>query len=330
MATHQEKVTAGLFLLLGIALIMAVLFLIAGIRVTRGTDAYFIVFEGSIGNLKRGSPVKFMGVPVGTVGDLRLTENLDSIKVELDLIKGTRITSGTRAKLRFSPLTSVYFIELGVTKGALGEDLSPGGVIVCEKTEVDEFVSELPELKDSVQKLIREVADLLSRENQKNFSLTLKELGSLLEQVNNDYPRIRDDLFQVIDALRDSMENFDATLGEFRATAVGMKTDARDALVRGADSVEDGMGQFSLLLSDLDLKTELAETREVLIQVIEQYEGAAVQMEGLLEENRDSLKRLVAGLEVLTRRLRNVVEKIDQDPSRLIWSTPDPERDTPD
>ena len=45
--------------LLGLVLLSGILFLIAGINLTKATDLYFIYFEGSIGNLKEGSPVKF-------------------------------------------------------------------------------------------------------------------------------------------------------------------------------------------------------------------------------------------------------------------------------
>ncbi|MBU0754530.1 MAG: MCE family protein [Planctomycetes bacterium] len=330
MATRQEKVTAGLFLLLGIALVLAVLFLIAGIRLTQGTDTYFVVFDGSIGNLKEGSPVKFMGVPVGTVGDLHLTRDLASIEAELNLVKGTRITSGTRAMLRFNPLTNVYFIELNVNKGALGEDLPPGAVIAHERSEVDEFVSELPELKNSMQRLLEEVVDLLDQENRERFTRTLEGLGTLLEQVNTDYPRVREEVLGVVHGLGSALDGFETTMEEYRIIAGDLETDARTAMTRGADAVELGMGDFSRLLNDLDLKGELGATREALVQVLQRYEGAAREMEGLVAENRNALKALIHRLDALTRQFQTLVDQVDQDPSRLLWPKPNPERITPD
>ncbi|MHC4944409.1 MAG: MlaD family protein [Planctomycetota bacterium] len=330
MATHQEKVTAGLFLLIGIGLILGVLFLIVGIQVTRGTDTYYVIFEGSIGNLKEGSPVNFMGVPVGDVSDLRLAPDLASIEAELDLVKGTRITSGTSAQLKFSPLTNVYYIELFMSKGELGEDLQPGAVIAHTKTEVDEFVSQLPVLQGQLQHLLNQTVDILSDENLARFDLVLEGVSDFITRVNVDYHGLHDELLMAVKDLRSSMKTFDETLAALRQEVEGFRHDAREGLDRAAGALEGGAGDLSTFLDELKLREEIATTRDAVIRLLEQYEKAAEQTEGMVAENRKTMRNLLEGLESLTRQMRTLVRKLEEDPSRLMWSKPTPERETPE
>jgi phospholipid/cholesterol/gamma-HCH transport system substrate-binding protein len=330
MATHQEKVTAGLFLLIGIALILAVLFLIVGIQVTQGTDTYYVIFEGSIGNLKEGSPVNFMGVPVGDVSELRLASDLASIEAELDLVRGTRITSGTTAQLKFSPLTNVYYIELSMNKGELGEDLEPGAIISHTQTEVDEFVAQLPELQSKMQHLLNQTVDLLSDENRERFVRVLEQSSKLLGRINEDYDDLRQEMFDAVGDFRASMKAFEETLATLRREAQGFRGDAQEGLDRAAGAMESGAGDLSAFLADLKLNEEIAVTRDAVIRFLEKSGEAAEQAEGLVAENRRSMRVLLEDLESLTHQMRLLVRKLEEDPSRLMWSKPIPERETPE
>lgn len=337
MATHQEKVTAGLFLLLGIGLSLAVLFLIAGIQISRGMESYYVYFEGSIGNLRDGSPVKFMGVPVGTVGEMTLSPDLSAIEVELKLKKGTRVTEGTRARLKFNPLTSVYFVELNVRKGEMGEDIAPGYLIKAEKTEVDEIVSQLPRIQESIQTLLTEVISLLDEENRRNFSEVLLGLNELIQGLNDGCGSIRETFLLAGEDFRGTLKEVDDTLAVFREEAGGFRQDARlsmekgiDVLKESAESLESGVDRFNVTFEDMDMRVQVAETSEALVRLIERLDSTAVEMQGVVKENRQNLKELVLGLEGLTREMRSFIARLDRDPSRLIWSTPKPERETPE
>ncbi|MFH1999627.1 MAG: MlaD family protein, partial [Planctomycetota bacterium] len=293
-------------------------------------DEYYINFSGSIGNLKQGSPVNFMGVPVGSVTDLRVSKDLASIEAKIDLSKGTRITTGTRAKLKFSPLTNVYFIELTVNQGALGEDLAPGCLIPHEKTEVDEFVSSLPELQATIQNVLSKVSIALSAENLDNFNVFMKDAREVVGYLATDYPSIKKDLDGTLDDLRKSFRDFDTTLDKIRVEAERFTTDTREALYLGVDKVENGFARFNTSVDELDLKEQVSETRRAFEQVMTRLDQTVLQMKEMVSENRKEMRDLLKGLNDLSLQMRSFVRRLDDDPSRLIWSDPRPERSTPD
>lgn len=330
MATHYEKVTAGLFLLMGIALILVVLFLIVGIKMTQGVDSYYISFSGSIGNLKQGSPVKFMGVPVGSVNSLSLSKDLSAIEAKIDLSRGTRITTGTRAKLKFSPLTNVYFIELTVTEGELGADLYPGCMIPHEKTGVDEFVSNLPELQETILSVLAKASVAMSDENLDNLKVFMNDTRDLIGFLRQDYPVLKKDLETTVEAMRTSLKNFDITLEKFRNEAKRFTTDTRGAFDKGVGTVKGGIDRFNTTIEDLELKSQVTDVRQAVERLVADLEQAAQQMEQMVTENRGEMKLLLKGLNDLSLQIKGFVAKLDRDPSSLIWSNSKSERSTPD
>ena len=86
METRANYLLVGSFVL-GLALAL-VLFLawIAKIELGDGQPVYRIFFTGSVTGLKDGSPVRYRGVPVGSVTDIRIDPaNVEQIEVTSDL-----------------------------------------------------------------------------------------------------------------------------------------------------------------------------------------------------------------------------------------------------
>ena len=90
MATRKEKVNAGLFLLIGVLLISATIAVVAGINLRRPGVPYSIRISKSVGGLREGSIVRYLGVPVGRVVDVDFPkEGGEVVNVAIEITKAS-------------------------------------------------------------------------------------------------------------------------------------------------------------------------------------------------------------------------------------------------
>src|SRR2546427_734555 len=114
MATRKEKVNAGLFLLIGILLIGATVAIVLRVKLERSGDVYLVKIPKSVGGLREGSIVKYLGVHVGRVKDVDFPiEDVTSVRVLLEITRpSTPIRTGTYATLASNFLTGETTIDL--------------------------------------------------------------------------------------------------------------------------------------------------------------------------------------------------------------------------
>ena len=129
----EDKVNPGLVggfvLLLGGALIAALLWLASGGLWSDPRDRYLSYMEESVSGLSLNAPVKFRGVEVGQVRSIRLDpKNPDRVQLAFDIERGTPITVDTVAVLKTQGLTGISYVELsgGVSGSAPLLPTAPG------------------------------------------------------------------------------------------------------------------------------------------------------------------------------------------------------------
>lgn len=114
MRAQPNYALVGVFVLGlgGVAIALALWLASGGVSLGRH-DRYVVRFEESVSGLSRGAPVKFRGVPVGTVRELTLDRaDPDRVRVLLEVAPGTPIARDTLATLAFQGLTGMANIEL--------------------------------------------------------------------------------------------------------------------------------------------------------------------------------------------------------------------------
>jgi len=115
----------GIFVLgLGAALVVAVLWLAAGIDTQKKYEPYQSVIKESVAGLSIAAPVKYMGVDVGKVSEIAIDpQNSRQVRVKFLIERGTPIKQDTEAVMKSQGLTGIAYIELsGGSVGAPGVD----------------------------------------------------------------------------------------------------------------------------------------------------------------------------------------------------------------
>lgn len=150
---------------------------------------YAIYFNESVSGLNINSPVKYKGVSVGKVKDIRISyKNTKEIEVVVSILSNTPIKESTTATLNAQGITGLVFIDL-----SLGDVNSP--TLVKSANERYPTIKANPSLfkrfENSVGTVTGKLAGtldgtsrLLSDSNQKNIALTLDESQEFMKKLN--------------------------------------------------------------------------------------------------------------------------------------------------
>ena len=103
----------GFVLVLGAGLIIGILWLAAGGGFQKKYDLYLALVNESVAGLNLNAPVKYQGVDVGKVRDIRLNpSNPQQVRLIFAIERGTPIKEDTEAVLKTQGLTGIAYVEL--------------------------------------------------------------------------------------------------------------------------------------------------------------------------------------------------------------------------
>ncbi|MEO8331255.1 MAG: MlaD family protein, partial [Gallionella sp.] len=175
-------VVGGFVLVLGAALIAGILWLASGGGVQKKYDLYLALVGESVAGLNLNASVKYRGVEVGKVRDIRLDpDNPEQVRLIFAIERGTPIKQDTEAVLKSQGLTGIAYVELdgGSLASPLLRAAAPGEYPVIRtkpslstrlETVITSVLAKLDATSDSVNKI-------LGDENLVAFNSTLADLS---------------------------------------------------------------------------------------------------------------------------------------------------------
>ncbi|GAA3953721.1 MlaD family protein [Allohahella marinimesophila] len=307
MEREARYVLIGLLLVVSIAL--SVVFVIWSANSGENEDAvrYKIFFSESISGLSKGSSVRFLGVPVGSVtafsigrlGDIDATArtanadgaNDTGVIVEIAVQKRVDVTAGTVARLQTNGLTGRATIELQSRRVGSDSDASFEGVIPGKASSLGQLTDQLPDIAENIGETFERIERLLSdqviedtqatlsqlRETSGQFDKVSRLLENLIQEVRVTNSQVQDMVPRYI-ALADDMNN--KTLPAVRESAVRMQATA--GLI--SQQMTDNSSAFRGFIGDSRQSMEII--RDQMIQTSE-------KVREFTDELRENPSRLV-------------------------------------
>ena len=103
----------GFVVILGTLLVAVILWLASGGAFQKAYDLYLAISEESVAGLNLNAPVKYNGVDVGRVRQIRLDPaNPEQVNLLFAIERGTPIRQDTVAVLKTQGLTGIAYVEL--------------------------------------------------------------------------------------------------------------------------------------------------------------------------------------------------------------------------
>jgi len=222
-------------------------------REHRDYNRYEIYFQGSVSGLEKGAAVRYLGVGVGRVQDMRIDPRDSSrVQVIVDIDTNTPISEHTIATLGLQGVTGLLYIDLSEDRNAkfpppVASIKYP--VIRSAPSRFDVFLAGLPELVAAAGDLVNRASRLLSDDNLKGLSSAVAHL----DQASAGLPRTVHDLQALVAELRGASTDLaatahtahgmlDAVNPDVRATSERLRTVA-DNLARATTQLDQVIGE---------------------------------------------------------------------------------------
>ena len=292
METRANYVVVGTSVLAAIAAILIFVFWLGRNQFSKHEDIYYTYFTGSVTGLSSGSPVRYRGVPVGTVGFIEIDpKNIEQIQVTLKIRPRTPVKTDTVASLETAGITGGSYVELsGGTQASplLMTDDGEVPVIKSENSGLQSLVDNAPKLLEKLNRLADQANGLMSDANIKTLSATFDHLNNLSAS---------------LDALGPDAKETVANLNKLTADLNKQLPPLLDTLHQDGTSIKETIDEFHKVGTSVD--AVIAENRAPL----RDFTG-----NGLAE-----ISGLVANLRTLTDTLNRVADHLDRDPQRYLF-----------
>ena len=178
MENKSHAFVAGLFaLVFGVAAILAIYWLSGG---RDETHEYVVVTKQNVGGLNPQAQVRYRGIRVGKVSEIRLDpEDFSNTLVTIQIRDDVPLTTGTVARLNYQGITGLAHILL-MESGKDTQPLVPNDDEPPRITMIPSLLEELGEngmatLRQARQ-LMASANDMMNEENRRHLTATLKNL----------------------------------------------------------------------------------------------------------------------------------------------------------
>lgn len=289
----------------------------------RDTARYAIRFEGAVTGLSVASDVRYNGIKVGEVTELRLDpDDPSKVLALIEVTKETPIHTDSVASLEYLGVTGVAYVQ--ITGG------SPDAPLL--RLAADEAVPLIPSRPSGVQELVAGVPDLLMRATQ-----LVENLNTLVRPENREaIAAILQNTEVVTGALADRQPELDVAVTNLQQMSADLAVAAQQ-LRAVSDRLLPMAARMETSMAGLDRAVdEVPPVLEEVRQAAASYGELGRELEGLLAANRGAVTTFSQqGLEQFTALLRQsrdlvssldrLVERIESNPQRFLFGRSAPE-----
>jgi len=184
METRASYVAVGTFVLALAAGVAVFVVWLGGFQAQRAVAYYDIRFAGSVTGLQMDGAVRYRGISVGRVVDMRIDpDNLELVRVTVEVNRETPIRTDSVASLEIEGITAVAYVQIaGGTQGS--EPLPkttrrPYPVIDSRPSTLQEFFEGAPDLVKRLNELVDRLTLLFNADNMQAIGEMLANLRDL-------------------------------------------------------------------------------------------------------------------------------------------------------
>ncbi|MBC2595088.1 MCE family protein [Ruficoccus amylovorans] len=331
MSKKANPAAIGVFVVGAVILAVVSLVIFGSGTLFRKTETFLLYFQDSINGLEVGAPVKFKGVRIGQVTDIRIRFNQDDesphvpvfIQIDIDRLQNSLGVDvdlsndkifeeqvdilGLRGKLQqASFVTGMLFIELDYDPNA-----GPAYFVQLKNEDDDYDYKEIPTVSSGLTEVIKKVTGMVDKISKIDFQSIGEKANDILTRLDDGMAEIQ--FKEINDKAVALLDNLDSISGdpEFKKLPGNLNATLDDGrkFIATLDKSMDGVIS--------DLKITLNGARSTLGQI----DVVADNLNNMLEPESPLRYQLESSLSELSDALRSIrvlADYLERNPSALL------------
>ena len=308
MNNRVNYTVVGFLVLFGLTMMLAFTYWLLKPSAEHETTKYYIHFDESVLGLNIDSPVKYRGITVGKVTELKINpKNTAQVEVLITILKSTPIKSDTVAKLTSQGITGLSYINLSLgDNGApplLAKDGEKYPIIKTEPSFFERFEKSLGTVSTKLSKTLSGTEKLLNDKNQKQIALILKRSAGFMDKME----RLLDD--ETISHFQSSMKNLDSATKK-----LDMMMPKIDNFVDKSVIWEDKISNSfaSIMNSYLGIRSAMDEIKRAVA-------SGEFNFKEISGDVIPTLNNTMIEMQQLMIRMENVINRYERSPSDILY-----------
>ncbi len=293
MVSKAAKVRLGIFITVGVLLLVVFFAVVAGNRLVERRDLYYIKFANySVGGLQVGGAVNYQGIRIGRVEQIRIDpQDVTQIIITISVEAGTPIKEDTEVVLVPVGITGIKAVDIrgGTNEARL---LKPRSFIKTGTSMFDDITDRALSIAEKIDEIASNISSMTDEENRRNLAEILNQTSLLLS---------------------DTRANLSTTLfslNQIAANTAEVTAGLGDNLSRLTDDLTKNLDSISTVTTrNLDLLGS----------------GATRNLDSLTSTTQTSIERLTdslsAELALIGENLNQTITELNQQTSDLLADT---------
>ena len=228
---NRKYFVVGLFVTLAFLITAAAIVWINASKFFEKGSRYVTFFNESVQGLSKDSEVKYQGVTVGRVEEIRIAPDNKTVAVVMMINLKDNLPEKVVAQLNMAGITGLVFINL-VPRVPNEPDLSPKITFATEYPVIPSKPSEISQILTGVKEIVESVNKGDLEKTIKEFREAAESARALLER--KDIKQILAKADVAVGYLRDSLKRVDVTLSKGKLDVILVDT---HKAVQGAGSL---------------------------------------------------------------------------------------------
>ncbi len=322
MQSKTNYAIVGIFVLLLTAGIIVFAFWLGKYGFADKFDFYKVYTTESVSGLSVDASVKYRGVDVGSVDEIKINpKNTEEVMILLRVKKGTPVTKGMLAELKYFGLTGLAYIEL--TGGSKNAPLlkQENGKIPILKTKPSLYNRIDTTFNDIVGKLsvtLDKIDKLLSDKNIKNISKTIQNSEEITKNIKNSNPQITKAIQNFVEieknintltkSLIKTSQDISSSSDAFKNMSKTIKKIAKEKINKLVNQINETSKKADILILD----------------IIKSIQNGDYNIKKISSPMLQQVNQVIRELKVLLQTSQETIEELKNSPSDLLYKKEKP------